>query len=570
MKPRLLTYSLLLSTLLMGCGERIGMHRLEQLESRVSDAPDSVLAVLTLADMPRWGEARALYALLTVQAQDKSYIDVADDSLIRVATDYYDHRGTPLRRLQAFYYHGRVYANAGHRHEAMAAYSRAKDFVPQVNAPYPVGLLYFQLGVLYGNDYDYLQGLAYMKEALKYYELGGLERLQYVTKRNMGQIYLSMENTKQAEPLFKEVLAWGEVREDTNIIYNTLSSLLRLYDATRDTVALESLLDKYSIETVLQNATVCAIIAHHHARKGEAADAEAALSRAWEVAATAQDTAMLWHKSYQAYSALDLPYEALHSHEKLLAHQDSVVRITLQQPLIASQLNHYQSRLQIEELRNLNYRYLLGISALTVLIVAAVLYVFYRERFRKKSEQVKHYMNAANQLRVALYDKEEELLRVTDTLHRHVTDADTMKQRVALLFKERYSLLDNLCTTYYENPQDNLRRKEIFERVSAIINSFSTDAEYTKLESIVNECRQGVIARLRQEFPKFKESDFRLLCYFCAGLSMQTICVITQKEADKLWVYKGRLIARIAKSDAPSKEIILSQIPQRIRKSAKS
>ena len=71
-----------------------------------------------------------LYALLTVQAQDKSYIDVADDSLIRVATEYYDHRGTPLRRLQAFYYHGRVYANAGHRHEAMTAYTRAKDFVP--------------------------------------------------------------------------------------------------------------------------------------------------------------------------------------------------------------------------------------------------------------------------------------------------------------------------------------------------------------------------------------------------------------------------------------------------------
>ena len=156
-------FTLLLSTLLMGCGGSIGMRQLGELESRVDDAPDSVLAVLTRADMPRWGEARALYALLTVQAQDKSYIDVADDSLIRVATEYYDHRGTPLRRLQAFYYHGRVYANAGHRHEAMTAYTRAKDFVAQVDAPYQVGLLYFQLGVLYGNDYDYSQGLAYME-----------------------------------------------------------------------------------------------------------------------------------------------------------------------------------------------------------------------------------------------------------------------------------------------------------------------------------------------------------------------------------------------------------------------
>ena len=104
------------------------MRQLQELETRVNDVPDSVLAVLTAADMPRWGEARALYALLTVEAQDKSYIDVADDSLIRVATRYYDRRGPALHRLQAFYYHGRVYANAGLRHEAMTAYTRAMDY----------------------------------------------------------------------------------------------------------------------------------------------------------------------------------------------------------------------------------------------------------------------------------------------------------------------------------------------------------------------------------------------------------------------------------------------------------
>ena len=165
---------LLLATLLVGCGGRLSMRQLEQLEARVNAAPDSVLRVLTSAELPRWGERRALHALLTVQAQDKKYIDVADDSLIRVATRYYEHRGSALRRLQAFYYHGRVYANAGHRHAAMTAYTRAKDFVPGVDAPYPVGLLYAQLGVLYGNDYDHQQGLAYMEEALKYYKGGSI------------------------------------------------------------------------------------------------------------------------------------------------------------------------------------------------------------------------------------------------------------------------------------------------------------------------------------------------------------------------------------------------------------
>ena len=40
---------------------------------------------------------------------------------------------------------GGVYANADHRHEAMAAYTRAKDFAYEVDAPYSVGLLYAQM-----------------------------------------------------------------------------------------------------------------------------------------------------------------------------------------------------------------------------------------------------------------------------------------------------------------------------------------------------------------------------------------------------------------------------------------
>lgn len=76
MRLRTVAYGLLIALLLVGCGDRISMRQLEQLESRVNDVPDSVLTVLTATDMPRWGERRALYALLTVQSQDKSYISI--------------------------------------------------------------------------------------------------------------------------------------------------------------------------------------------------------------------------------------------------------------------------------------------------------------------------------------------------------------------------------------------------------------------------------------------------------------------------------------------------------------
>ena len=565
MHLRTLAYSLLIAVLLGGCGDRISMRLLEQLESRVNDVPDSVLTVLTATDMPRWGERRALYALLTVQAQDKSYIDVADDSLISVATRYYERKGQAFRRLQAFYYHGRVHVNAGRRHEAMTSYTRAMEFVDEVDAPYPVGLLFFQLSALYGDDFDYPQALDCMEKALNYFEKADKERLQYIAKRNMGLLHLNMHQFPQADSLLNEVLEWGEVYNDTYIIYNSIDQLLRLYDATENIEALDSLFYNYPPRTLAKDVSTYTTLAYYYAHKGEMNLSEEVLAQAWRMCTTAEDTAKLWTKTYLVGKLLGDKDMALRSHEYLLAHQDSVLRITLQQPLIASQRDHYQNRLEMEKLRNLNYRYLMGIAALVIVVVAVTIWMLYRETFRKKEAQVKQYMDIADQLRVTLYYKEEELDKVTDALQQQTTDTATLQQRIVSLFKEQYNLLDELCTTYYENPKEELRIGHIFKQVRDTIGFFSSNEGYAKLEAVVNDGCNDAISHLRREFPKFRESDFRLLCYFCAGFSIQTICLFTQEDSKKLWVYKSRLITRIKNSNAPSKDIILAQIPQRIR-----
>ena len=565
MKLRTAIYTLLLATLLVGCGGRLSMRQLEGLEARVNDAPDSVLAVLTAADMPHWGEARALHALLTVQAQDKSYIDVADDSLIRVATRYYERKGKPLHRLQAFYYHGRVYANAGRRHEAMAAYTRAREFVDEVDAPYPVGLLYSQLGVMYNNDYDHSQALAYMEEALKYYGMAGKEHLLNYAKLDIGQLYLNMENVKQAGPLFKEVLAWGEAHNDAYIIHSTLNLLLRLYDATEDTVALEALLVKYPIEEVLQNATVYGIIAHHYARKGNKFAAKEFLNRAWTVSVTAADTAMLWYKSYQVNKALSSPYEALQDHEQLLEHQDSVVRITLQQPLIASQRDHYETRLKVEELRNEQQRYLMMGAAVVAIMVAVVLGIYVHRFLRSKNLQLMEQVELADELRLTVYSKEQDIDKMSGELQAQRLAYDTklhaQDQQISQLFRARYQLLDELSKTYYEGTANKSEKDKVYKKVLREIERLSVDEEFAQLEGIINEYCDNVMACIRAELPKlFSKMDYHLLCCFYIGFSGKTISVFTGIEANQIPVYKQRLRLKISKSNAPSKQLMLDKM----------
>lgn len=582
MKHRIALLLLFVVTLCMGCGGRLSMRELEHLEARMNDAPDSVLAVLTAADMPRWGERRALYALLTVQAQDKSYIDVADDSLISVATRYYDRKGLPLRRLQAFYYHGRVYANAGLNHEAMTAYTRAEEFANEVDAPYPVGLLYLQMGVLYGNDYDYQRALESMGKALNHFEKAGKERLQYIAKRNMGLSHLNMLQFPQAEALFYESLSWGEAHNDTYIIYSCIDQLLRLYDATENIEALESLFMRYPVNTLVQNTATHSIIAHYYAAKGDKVAAEEALAQAWRMSTTAEDTANLWNKSYLVGKLLGDKDLALRSHEHLFAHQDSIVRITLQQPLIASQRDHYETRLKMEELRNQQQRYLMRGAALVLLMVAIALGIYIRNCFRRKQEELNEYMELADELRHTLYHKEESIanneaamerirqeLQLSHTqleelrvqLHAH---DDTMQTQIAELLGGQFQLLNRLSETYYElesSKEDTPIRNRIFEQVKAEIDSLRDGGgKYIELEAIVNRNLDNIMARLRAELPHLKEQDFIYLTFFYARFSGKAISLFTRTKRDTIYKIKERLCKKIKTSDAPSRDFFLSNL----------
>ena len=515
MRLRTVAYGLLIALLLVGCGDRLSMRQLEQLESRVNDAPDSVLTVLTATDMPRWGERRALYALLTVQAQDKSYIDVADDSLISVATRYYERKGQALRRLQAFYYHGRVHVNAGRRHEAMTSYTRAMEFVDEVDAPYPVGLLYDHMGVLYANEYDYPQSLIYFETALRFYKLAEKERLQYIAMHDIATINMNMINTRAADSIFNEVLAWGEERNDAYIIYSTLNKLLRLYDATENTEALEALLDKYPIESVLQNVDTYSIIAHYHAKKNNKTAVENVLAKAWEMASTLQDTAILWHKSYQINKVLGCIDVALDNYERLFELQDSIVRITLQQPLIASQRDYYQNRLEMEKLRNLNYRYLMGIATLVLvcLLAGIAIAALYIEQRRKR-----HYLH----LQQELQRNQAKVYKMYESIEEKRDNGALMREQVLSLYRANLETSIGL----FHRESWHRRLQQLSELRSKDVPPF-TIKEREQLTELLERSFITVITNLRDEAAKqdgrLSAEDIHLYLLLSLGYSTGVI-----------------------------------------------
>ena len=493
MKRYIILYIALLATLLMGCSEHVTLRELRRLESQLDIAPDSIFSLLNTMDMPQWGERRALHALLTVRAQEQRGVTPTSDSLIRVATDYYTSRGPTLHRLQAFYHQGQIYAHAGQRHQAIASYTRAKEFSTAVDAPYTLGMLYAQMGLLYGESYEYAQGLAYMEEALRYYDMAGTVRSQHITKRDISEFQLNMLNFAGAESSIKDILIWGQSQDDAYIVGTALNLLLRLYDATENIIAIDTLFASYPPEMLWKNASTYGIAAYHHALKHSERAARTALKQAWDLALTAEDTVMLLKKSYQVNKVLGHTHTALMHHEELLIYQDSLVRLRLEQPLAAVQRDYYHTQLERSDSNLLTLRYLIGIATSLFIIIGIAMWGLHHKRLRYKEQEIMHLQETLQQNQAELYrlrltkaDDEEQQEHPTPmpATHENATSIGNNREAILSIYRDNINtskalFKQSVWSTRLDRKEASINKEEPFSLIErqelqeALLGSFS-------------------------------------------------------------------------------------------------
>lgn len=94
-------------------------------------------------------EQNALWCLLHTIAMDKLSIAHVSDSLIQISVNYYADRDRADRKMQSYYYCGRVYQDLNDAVQAQSYYLKAED-IGKDSKDYPLlGRLYANLGALY-------------------------------------------------------------------------------------------------------------------------------------------------------------------------------------------------------------------------------------------------------------------------------------------------------------------------------------------------------------------------------------------------------------------------------------
>ncbi len=138
---------------------------LAQADSIISEHPDSVLHLLRNISSYRQLATpdRALYALLMTQALNKCDSMVASDTLIRIATDYYDKK-EPVHAGYAWFYKGRCANNQGDAKGYVDAILKAQEYATQSKDSKLQGFIY-------GDKAKLHQQQNQLNDALHCYEL---------------------------------------------------------------------------------------------------------------------------------------------------------------------------------------------------------------------------------------------------------------------------------------------------------------------------------------------------------------------------------------------------------------
>lgn len=187
-----------LSTILFSCSPpSVKNPLLLRADSLMETRPDSALTILEFISSPEKlsGAERAFYALLITQAKHKNAIPLENDSLIKIAVDYYGDKERCVNAARAHYYLGATYQVMGNISFAVEEYFIAIQLMPKSNEF--MATMYNNMGECYETDglYDvameaYCKACQILKgDCRQIYPLRGIARVFWFQCKKDSALY---------------------------------------------------------------------------------------------------------------------------------------------------------------------------------------------------------------------------------------------------------------------------------------------------------------------------------------------------------------------------------------------
>ena len=594
---------ILLSVLwiMVGCNEPTSvtttLHCAEELMNEYPDSAWALLNTLSSDEMVK-KRTRAHYALLYTQAQEKTYRDETNDSLINIAVAYYRHTDDVRHKFLSHYYKGRIHFNAQDYLNATTCYMEAEQLADEVGDDYLAGLLYAELGRIYRLYYDYPKTLkAYQKSAECYERAGKIRHRNYIWY-NQSSICRNMDQYDESERLLGLALDSGKEMNDKSLEKFCLGDLVMLHVERNQ---MSEAKGHYAELRLLAgedygSPAFMASLVEMYVWMQDYVVAKQYLEKGWSRAKTHTDSIALYLSSSKLSSALGKNQMAYQELLRGISMQNQDVHQALQQPVLTAQRDYLSDKLEFEAYKfRMEKRLRMLYILLGSLLLVVVIYVLGRklrmvkEKAHKTINELRHemlQMDRESRMKVSsllqeLENKDKtasasihtlrcELQKQADIYHQYIKEAEELQHGLedrlqhksvlmAEVFKNWFASMSKLFLILLQDVgKEEKKNKKLRKEVNLLHEKYyEGNKAFREVEKLVDRYHDDAMKHFRREMQWTEEADYRRVCYFFAGFSIQLIAVLMDEKEDAVYQKRYRLRKLLETSNLLHKDLFL-------------
>ena len=520
---------------------------LKDVESYISERPDSALAVLESMDRAELKSRRseAHHALLHAMALDKNYIDVTDDSLARVAVRYYQKHGPKKYLARALYYKGLSYYYNKEYEKSIVELSKAEPIAAKYDRLY-LGFVKVLQAEIFNYNFNEDAEVKALEEALDVFMEVRAEYHIDVTKRLLALAYTNIEKYEDAEKLLVELLASNNLND--RITAKAMGDYAFLM-GTRPDADYETAVTYFEKTAEVENGRYLSrqdywVWAHALAETGDFDRSQQIVDMLSPI--DTSGTAYYWqYEIAKIKGDNDKAFELFEEFSK--KNNEEVVRI-LKQSISTVQRDYYQSQYQIADYKARHRKTILIFVIVSAVLIITVIYLSTVQYKRKQEAEKDAYIRYA-----------EEVNRQLDEF-RNGTYSDLQKKYI-LMHKAKYETLQILFERYLQSDGRADAEKLVYKKVVSLINELKKDIENSsRFDRILDSELNGMMTNLKTEFPRLNQRYYILFGYLALGFKSPIIAHFMGCSENAIRIIKNRLKSTIKDSDTEHKAEFLEVI----------
>jgi len=483
-------------------------------------APDSALQVLKRIKPEKYSRKQnhALYALLMSQALDKNDIKVESDSLIKIATDYYNEN-EPVRAAYAYFYLARCENNQGNKQAQALALFKAQEFALKCEN-------YKLRGLIYGDKADMYQSQGQLDSMILYNKLcfSAFEKIK--DKRNQGLASISIGNVFCEKAQYDSAKFYYSLAEKiamplhedaiTSSIYKHLSGIAYMQKNYQSALHYLRLTPLTGIAAYDYNKWY--LIGRIFVKSGQMDSARIYLSKVQDPGKMVIDYYQLWQELYEEQGQLA---KALYFAKRVIEEKDSIQERTLVSSFAGLEKKYRFEHLTLEN-KNLiienKQNGIILLFALLLLSLICIVFLFWRIKTNRRKLIVQKKMLDQGR---SLMEKEKE--------NNSLLQQQMKMQHLLLKSVEQY-------------------------RTKAIKSSSSGDVDksvgskgsqmsvfYEELMNHIDATHRNISTRLVETYPTLTKRDILICCLLLANFDTGMIATILDVQSESINIHRGRL-----------------------------